>query len=112
MTVRTLGTIASLEAEISLTGPSELQPLVQSLLSVLKQIDDEYERERDRLMRTLPEASVKDRALAMLKTRHLDRRKNYVRELAALQSKRPSQWSPHFAPEAPPISARSEQQTG
>jgi hypothetical protein len=28
---------------------------------------------------------VKDRALAMLKTRHLNRRENYVRELAALQ---------------------------
>ena len=35
-------------------------------------------------MRTLPEASVKDRALAMLKTRHLGRREIYARELAAL----------------------------
>ena len=106
MTVRTLGTIASLEAEISLTVPSELQPLVQSLLSVLKQIDDEYERERDRLMRTLPEASVKDRALAMLKTRHLNRRENYVRELAALlQGTWRSQSSLHVAPQALPINA-------
>ena len=57
---------------------------MQSLQSVLKQIDDEYERERDRFMRNLPEASVKDRALAMLKSRHLERREIYVRELAAL----------------------------
>jgi hypothetical protein len=85
MTVLTLDRTSSPEAETGSEGPSELQPLVQSLQSVLKQIDDEYERERDRLMRTLPEASVKDRALAMLKSRHLERRENYVRELAALQ---------------------------
>jgi hypothetical protein len=57
---------------------------VQSLQSILKQIDDEYERERDRLIRTLPEASVKDRALGMPKSRYLERRETYVRELAAL----------------------------
>jgi hypothetical protein len=84
MTGQTLDRTFSPEAESSYTGPSELQPLVQSLQSILKQIDDEYERERDRLMRTLPEASVKDRALAMLKSRHLERRENYARELAAL----------------------------
>jgi hypothetical protein len=60
---------------------------VQALQSILKQIDDEYERERDHLVRTLPEGSVKDRALAMLKTRHLQRRENYVRELAALMER-------------------------
>jgi hypothetical protein len=70
-------------------GSSEQQPLVQSLQSILKEIDDEYERERNRLMRTLPEASVKDRALAMLKVRHLERRENYVRELAALIGQMP-----------------------
>ena len=84
MTVQTLDETSSPEVETRFRGPLELQPLVQSLQSILKQIDDEYERERDRLMRTLPEASVKDRALAMLKTRHLNRRENYARELAAL----------------------------
>jgi hypothetical protein len=84
MTVQTLDRTSGLEAETGYTGPSELQPLVQSLQSILKQIDNEYERERDRLMRTLPEASVKDRALAMLKSRHLERRENYVRELEAI----------------------------
>ncbi|MFD0461438.1 hypothetical protein ACFQY9_05655 [Microvirga aerilata] len=58
---------------------------MQSLQSILKQVDDEYERERERLVRTLPDGRVKDRALAMLKSRHLERRGNYVRELAALQ---------------------------
>jgi hypothetical protein len=84
MTVQKLDKTSSPEAETSFEGPLGFQPLVQSLQAVLKQIDDEYERERDRLMRTLPEASVKDRALAMLKSRHLARRENYARELAAL----------------------------
>ena len=88
MTTQTLDGNSGPEAETRYTGSSELQPLVQSLQSVLKQIDDEYERERDRLLRTLPEASVKDRALAMLRSRHLERRENYVRELAALQGNR------------------------
>ena len=84
MTVQAPEGTSSHKAETSFRGSSDLQPLVLSLQSVLKQIDDEYERERDYLVRTLPEASVKDRALAMLKTRHLNRRENYVRELAAL----------------------------
>jgi hypothetical protein len=72
------------EDSTAFRGSSEQQPLVQSLQSILKEIDDEYERERDRLMEVLPEASVKDRALAMLKSRHLERRETYARELAAL----------------------------
>ena len=57
---------------------------MQYLQSVLKQIDDEHERERDKLSQTLPDTSVKDRALSILKARYQDRRDNYVRELAAL----------------------------
>ena len=86
MTVQTSDETSSPEVEASFRAPLDLQPLVQSLQSILKQIDDEYERERDRLIRTLPEASVKDRALVMLKSRHLERRETYVRELAALLS--------------------------
>ena len=77
MIVLTLDRTSCPVAETSFRGPSEFQPLVQSLQVVLKQIDDEYARERDRFMRTLPEASVNDRALAMLKSRHLARRENY-----------------------------------
>jgi hypothetical protein len=84
MTVQALDRTSSTEAETSYTGPLELQPLIKSVQSILKEIDDEYERERDHLMRTLPEASVKDRALAMLKSHYLERRENYVRELSAL----------------------------
>ena len=84
MTTQTLDRASRREADTSFREPSELQPLVQSLQSVLKQIDDEYERERNRPSQTLPDTCVKDRALVMLKARHQDRRDNYVRELAAL----------------------------
>ena len=84
MIVLTLERTSCPVAETSRRGPSELEPLVQSLQSVLKQIDDEHERERDSLTQTLPDTYVKDRALVMLKARHQDRRENYVRELAPL----------------------------
>ena len=63
---------------------SEDNPLVKSLRSILKEIDGQYERERQNLIATLPDTSVKDRALAMLEARHHQRRENYLRELAAL----------------------------
>jgi hypothetical protein len=63
---------------------SEDNPLVKSLRSILKELDDQYERERQNLIATLPNTSVKNRALAMLEARHHQRRQNYLRELAAL----------------------------
>ena len=84
MTIQTLDRTSRWEADASFRQPSELQPLVLSLRLILKQIDDEYERERDKLSQTLPDTCVKDRALVMLKARHQDRRENYVRELAPL----------------------------
>ncbi len=62
----------------------EDHPLVRSLRSILRGIDDEHQRECENLRRTLPDNNVKDRTLAMLKARHLQRRENYVRELSAL----------------------------
>jgi len=57
---------------------------VKSLQSILNEMDDQYERQRQDLIATLPNAHVKDRALAMLEARHLQRRENYGQELAAL----------------------------
>ena len=62
----------------------EDHPLVKSLRAILKELDDQYERERQSLVATLPNTNVKDRALAMLESRHHQRRENYSRELAAL----------------------------
>jgi hypothetical protein len=62
----------------------EDHPLVKSLRSILKEMDDQYERERQSLIATLPNTSVKDRALAMLESRHHQRRESYSQELAVL----------------------------
>jgi hypothetical protein len=62
----------------------EDNPLVKSLRSIPKEIDDQYERERQNLIATLPDTSAKDRALGMLESRHHQRREDYLRELAAL----------------------------
>jgi hypothetical protein len=47
-------------------------------------MDEQSERQRQDLIATLPNSPVKDRALAMLESRHHQRRENYSRELAAL----------------------------
>ena len=52
--------------------------------AILKEMDDQYERQRQDLITTLPNSHVKDRAVAMLEARHHQRRENYSRELAAL----------------------------
>ena len=52
--------------------------------AILKEMDDQYERQRQDLIATLPNSHVKDRALAMLESRHQQRRENYSRELATL----------------------------
>ena len=62
--------------------------LVKSLRAILKELDDQYERERQSLIATLPNTGVKDRALAMLGSRHHQRRENYSRELTALLEQR------------------------
>jgi len=66
----------------------EDHPLVKSLRAILKELDDQYERERQSLIAALPNTSVKDRALAMLESRHHQRRENYLRELTALLEQR------------------------
>ncbi len=72
------------QSSASSAASVEDHPLVRSLRSILREIDDEHQRECENLRRTLPDTDVKDRALAMLKARHLQRRENYVRELSAL----------------------------
>jgi hypothetical protein len=84
MTIQTLDIASRREADTSFRKPSELHPLVQSLQSVLKQIDDEYGRERTKPSQTLSDTCVKPHSLVMLKARHFEWRDNDVRELAAL----------------------------
>ncbi len=79
--------VARADSSDSVSGfaaTAEDHPLVKSLRSILREIDDQYEQERQDLIATLRNTGVKDRALAMLTSRHHQRRANYLRELAAL----------------------------
>ncbi len=84
VTSQNINSAASSDSVGGFAAPVEDHPLVKSLRSILNEIDDQYERERQNLIATLPNTSVKDRALAMLESRHHQRRENYLRELAAL----------------------------
>ena len=64
-----------------------LQPLLQSLLSTLADIDFNYEQEREKLSNTSPDANIKIRALERLKARHYERRQPYIQQLAVLQQR-------------------------
>jgi hypothetical protein len=63
------------------------QPLLQSLLATLADLDFDYEKERERLSSTSPDASIKVRALEKLKSRHRERREPYIQQLAILQKR-------------------------
>ncbi|WP_204217675.1 hypothetical protein [Microvirga pudoricolor] len=67
--------------------PQDLQPLLQALLTTLTDLDFEYDRERERLSRTLKDPSLKIRVLEKLKQKHRDRRTPYLQQLAILQER-------------------------
>ncbi|UVF18064.1 hypothetical protein HPT29_016260 [Microvirga terrae] len=62
------------------------QPLLQSLLATLADLDFDYEQEREKL-NTSPDANIKIRALEKLKARHYERRQPYIQQLAILQKR-------------------------
>jgi hypothetical protein len=64
-----------------------LQPLLQSLLATLANMDFEYERERDRLSASARDANLKVRVLEKLKRQHRERREPYIQQLAILQER-------------------------
>jgi hypothetical protein len=64
-----------------------LQPLLQSLLATLADIDFDYEQEREKLSSTSPDANIKIRALEKLKARHYERRQPYIQQLSVLQQR-------------------------
>ena len=67
--------------------PPTVQPLLQSLLATLADIDFDYEQEREKLSNTSPDANLKIRALEKLKARHHERRRPYIQQLAILQKR-------------------------
>jgi hypothetical protein len=64
-----------------------LQPLLQSLLATVANMDFEYERERDRLSASARNANLKVRVLEKLKRQHREQREPYIQQLAILQER-------------------------
>jgi hypothetical protein len=64
-----------------------LQPLMQSLLTTLANIDCEHEREIAKAGRSSAQASFKSHLLAKLKQRHRERREPYVQQIAILKQR-------------------------
>ena len=65
----------------------ELQPLLQSLLATLADIDFAYESDMDSIRNSSAEEWVKQTAIRKLQLRHRERRQPYVRQLAVLQGR-------------------------
>ncbi len=65
----------------------DLQPLLQSLLATLADIDFGYERERDTISTRTTDANLKIRLLEKLREHHRERREPYIQQLAILQER-------------------------
>lgn len=65
----------------------DLQPLLQSLLGTLADIDFEYERERDTISSRTMDTNLKTRVLQKLKQHHRERREPYLEQLAILHER-------------------------
>lgn len=67
------------------TYSPDILPLMQSLLRTLADIDFEFERDRETILKSAVEEPLKQRAIATLNKRHHERRAPYVRELDELE---------------------------
>jgi hypothetical protein len=77
---------SALNSSPRMYSPS-LQPLLQSLLATLANIDFEYERERERLSDRTMDMALKAQVLEKLKREHRERREPYVQQLSVLQDR-------------------------
>jgi len=65
----------------------DTQPLLQSLLSTLADIDFEYEQQREKVSRSSTDLNLRIRVLERLKAQHQERRMPYIQQLAILQER-------------------------
>ena len=65
----------------------DLQPLLQSLLGTLADIDFEHERECDHINCRTMDVNLKIRLLEKLKQHHRQQREPYLQQLAILQER-------------------------
>ena len=70
----------------------DLQPLLQSLLATLADIDFEHERERDTINARTIDMNLKIRLLEKLREHHRQRREPYIQQLAILQERIRQTW--------------------
>jgi len=63
------------------------QPLLQSLLSTLADIDFEYELAREKVSKSSSDLNLRIRVLEKLKAQHQERRMPYIQQLAVLQER-------------------------
>jgi hypothetical protein len=70
----------------------DLQPLLQSLLGTLADIDFEYECERDKISSRTMDINLKIRMLEKLKQHHCGRREPYLQQLAILHERIHQTW--------------------
>ncbi|HEX2727047.1 MAG TPA: hypothetical protein VHN20_14605 [Beijerinckiaceae bacterium] len=67
--------------------PAEVEPLMQTLLSTLADIDFEYEYERRKLNCSAADRALKTMMRQRLEQRHNERRRPYVEELTRLHAR-------------------------
>jgi hypothetical protein len=67
------------------TYSPDILPLLQSLLAALADIDFEYQKDRETILKSPIEEPLKQRAIATLAERHHERRDPYLRELDKLE---------------------------
>ena len=66
---------------------ADVQPLFQSLLATLADLDFDFERERERVSNSTKDPKLREPLVRKLTERHRERRDPYVRHLTLLQSK-------------------------
>ena len=66
--------------------PANIQPLMQSLLATLANIDFVHEREIEKLRNSATDVSLRETLIAVLEEGHEKRRQPYLEGLAALES--------------------------
>jgi hypothetical protein len=74
-------------SDIRIGDEDEVQPLFQSLLKTLADLDFDYERERKRVISSTEDPVLKSRLLSKLRERHRERREPYIQHLTILQER-------------------------
>src|SRR5215218_4709331 len=64
---------------------SEVLPLLQVLLTMVADLDCDYERERDQIGATVMDSVLRDKALKELEKRHHERRDPYLQRLRRIE---------------------------